>query len=147
MDRRSFLTRSIKLFFALVGVGSLTSVFFLYPPGTRNKEVQFFPVLDEEDLPKQGVKRVDFSYEKNNRTLNTRAFIVISGSRIRALSPVCTHLGCLVNWDHNSGEFLCPCHGGRYDRNGAVIAGPPPAPLSEMPLMLKDRKVFIGMKA
>ncbi|SRR5258706_48243 len=46
-----------------------------------------------------------------------------------ALSQACTHQGCTVAYA--SGSFNCPCHGGRYDTNGNVTAGPPPSPLKK----------------
>ncbi|RME66309.1 MAG: hypothetical protein D6778_04940 [Nitrospirae bacterium] len=63
-----------------------------------------------------------------------------------ALSPVCTHLGCLVNWNYLKGEFQCPCHGGRYDIKGRVIGGPPPRPLTRLPLKIEGEKVLVGLK-
>ena len=50
----------------------------------------------------------------------------------RAFTAVCTHAGCTVDFSQSAG-FVCPCHGGRYDANtGAVIAGPPPSPLTRL---------------
>jgi Rieske Fe-S protein len=56
-------------------------------------------------------------------------FIDRDGSGYRALSATCAHLGCRVHWDDGKHQFLCPCHGGVYDRQGNVVAGPPPRPL------------------
>jgi Rieske Fe-S protein len=28
--------------------------------------------------------------------------------------------------------YVCPCHGGAYDRDGRVVAGPPPQPLQRL---------------
>ncbi|RZA01991.1 MAG: FAD-dependent oxidoreductase [Sphingobacteriaceae bacterium] len=43
---------------------------------------------------------------------------------IHALSPVCTHAQCIVNWNQEEKSWDCPCHGARYDINGTVITGP-----------------------
>ncbi|MDH4185289.1 MAG: Rieske (2Fe-2S) protein [Nitrospinota bacterium] len=64
------------------------------------------------------------------RFLNKPAVVVRPNEQqIIALSPVCTHLGCVVKWREKEKEFLCPCHGGRFDVKGAVLGGPPPQPL------------------
>ena len=54
------------------------------------------------------------------------------GSGYRALSATCAHLGCRVKWDATQTKFLCPCHGGVYDRQGNVLAGPPPRGLEQL---------------
>jgi menaquinol-cytochrome c reductase iron-sulfur subunit len=46
-----------------------------------------------------------------------------------ALSMYCTHTGCPVEWAQSTGLFFCPCHGGTFNRDGSVAAGPPPRPL------------------
>jgi glycine/D-amino acid oxidase-like deaminating enzyme/nitrite reductase/ring-hydroxylating ferredoxin subunit len=50
--------------------------------------------------------------------------------RLHALSPVCTHMGCLVGWNEVERTWDCPCHGGRYSPWGRVVAGPPLADLA-----------------
>lgn len=45
------------------------------------------------------------------------------------LSRTCTHLGCPVKWKEQSRTFRCPCHDGVFDEKGAVVSGPPRAPL------------------
>jgi glycine/D-amino acid oxidase-like deaminating enzyme/nitrite reductase/ring-hydroxylating ferredoxin subunit len=51
-----------------------------------------------------------------------------------AMSPVCTHAGCLVNWNATERTWDCPCHGGRYDPYGRVIMAPPRHDLKQLPL-------------
>ena len=46
-----------------------------------------------------------------------------------AFAVNCTHLGCPVRWIEAAQLFLCPCHGGVYNKDGTVAAGPPPRPL------------------
>lgn len=45
--------------------------------------------------------------------------------KIHALSPVCTHAGCIVNFNKAEQSWDCPCHGGRFDTDGNVLTGPP----------------------
>jgi thiosulfate dehydrogenase [quinone] large subunit len=70
----------------------------------------------------------------------TEAFVVhTTDNTFVAFSAVCTHAGCTVQYDEGAGQFVCPCHGGRYDaRTGRVLAGPPPSPLSEIPVHVLD---------
>jgi len=44
---------------------------------------------------------------------------------ITALSPTCTHAGCMVNFNNEEKSWDCPCHGGRFDLDGKVLCGPP----------------------
>lgn len=53
-----------------------------------------------------------------------KLLIVRSGSKMAAISAVCTHLGCVVGISETG--FDCPCHGSRYDRDGNVTGGPAP---------------------
>jgi 3-phenylpropionate/trans-cinnamate dioxygenase ferredoxin reductase component len=48
---------------------------------------------------------------------------------IHAVSAVCTHMGCLVEWDSEGRVWGCPCHGSRFDPDGKVLQGPAKKPL------------------
>lgn len=59
--------------------------------------------------------------------LGRRPLLVLSDGegRLRGLWARCPHLGCAVGWDAPTGQIVCPCHDGRFDRDGRRLAGPP----------------------
>jgi cytochrome b6-f complex iron-sulfur subunit len=61
-----------------------------------------------------------------------------------AFSAVCTHLGCIVQWLPERGEFLCPCHAGRFAADGRVLGGPPPRPLETLPVTPAGDSIQVG---
>lgn len=61
-----------------------------------------------------------------------------------AFSRVCTHLGCLVDYNERKQVFLCPCHAGVYDIEGYVVSGPPPKALNVIPLRIDGGNIVIG---
>ena len=71
-----------------------------------------------------------------------RVFLFREGKKIRAVSAVCTHLGCTVNLAGKG--FHCPCHGSVFDPEGSVLSGPAPKPLAWFELTLsRDRHLVI----
>ena len=50
----------------------------------------------------------------------------------------CTHLGCAVPFEHQSGQFICPCHGSAFTMEGDVLNPPAPRPLDLFPLSINQ---------
>ncbi|KAF0237404.1 MAG: Rieske (2Fe-2S) domain-containing [Prolixibacteraceae bacterium] len=48
-----------------------------------------------------------------------------------ALSKVCTHLQCTVTYSSSSKDIPCPCHGSKFNTEGAVLNGPAASPLKK----------------
>ncbi len=48
---------------------------------------------------------------------------------LHGVSLRCTHLGCLLRFNGAERSWDCPCHGSRFDVDGAVLEGPAVKPL------------------
>ena len=61
-----------------------------------------------------------------------------------AYSAVCTHQGCTVAY--KNGQLACPCHGSVFDPadGAAVVAGPAPKPLPEIPVKVQGGDIVKG---
>ena len=67
-------------------------------------------------------------FPKGRTFLNDeKLFIVRDKLGLRAMSAVCTHLGCTVGTKRDG--YHCPCHGSRFGPDGANLEGPAPRPL------------------
>lgn len=55
-----------------------------------------------------------------------------------AMTVTCTHQGCDVRTlgSGDTATLDCPCHGSRFDRNGAVVNGPAEEPLAHFAVEL-----------
>jgi Rieske Fe-S protein len=58
--------------------------------------------------------------------------------QLNVMSNHCAHLGCPVRWFPDREEMLCPCHGGIYDINGGLLAGPPPQDLFKYAFEIRE---------
>ena len=79
--------------------------------------------------------------------VNDRPVIIVNSEQrgLQAFSAICTHLACIVEWDHERQFILCPCHDGRFNAlNGAIISGPQPAPLPELALTVEGDAVYVS---
>jgi len=50
-------------------------------------------------------------------------FVVNDGGEIRALSSVCTHMGCTLHFRPDWQDLRCPCHGASFDLAGRLANG------------------------
>jgi Rieske Fe-S protein len=61
----------------------------------------------------------------------------------KALSAICTHLDCTVQYRQDLKHIWCACHNGHYDLNGKNISGPPPRPLDEFKVFVQGEDVIV----
>ena len=69
--------------------------------------------------------------------------IMASDGKYRAMSGVCTHLGCTVQYRGDLHNVWCACHNGMYDLNGRNLSGPPPRPLEDYDVIVKGDKIYV----
>lgn len=134
--RRKFLGVCLAGATAVAAAAAAYPVFQYLAPrsGQQGTEKLIFAI---SDLPEGEAKF--FEYAGSSAVLvKTKAGDLI------ALSAVCTHLGCIVQWEKEKQDFLCPCHAGQYAADGTVLSGPPPKPLAKIPLTVAEGKITVG---
>jgi cytochrome b6-f complex iron-sulfur subunit len=136
MHRRGFL----KLLASILGLSALGAFLyplfrFLTPREAMGKAKKV--TLAKSEIPMGAVKDL--------LIMGTPSIVIHTKDKgFIALSRVCTHLGCLVNYDKERQILICPCHGGTYDLEGNVISGPPPSPLPKYTVRVVDGNIVIG---
>ncbi len=149
LKRRRFLTRlSVALSAGVAAVLGVPVVGFLLSPLAR-KSPRIWRPVGPVDRFRVG-ETVNVSYDDASPlpwagvTARTAAWLRRDDeARFTAFSVHCTHLGCPVRWIADASLFLCPCHGGVYYADGSVSAGPPPKPLPQYPVRVRDGQVEI----
>ena len=62
-----------------------------------------------------------------------------------AMTAVCTHLGCTVQYEPQADRIHCACHGGVYNPyTGANVSGPPPKPLKLFKVAVNENGVEVS---
>ena len=69
--------------------------------------------------------------------------VVRSNGALYAVSSVCTHEECDVDWNRSLDQLQCPCHDGRYALDGSVVSGPPPSPLMKLLVVVEDGDIYV----
>ena len=65
-----------------------------------------------------------------------------SEEKVYALSRICTHEGCSVDFDMNQNRLICPCHGANYEASdGSVISGPTTKSLAKIKVEIQGQQI------
>jgi Rieske Fe-S protein len=149
VDRRGFLVRVIMAVHGAIGAtlafilgGAALAPAFARRSDAWLRATALANLPDDEPLAVTlRVARQDGFTQVVERTV---VYVVKSGdNQVRAMHSTCTHLGCRTSYDAERKQILCPCHGGVYDLNGQVVAGPPPSPLPQLNARIEDGTVFV----
>lgn len=155
VSRRQFLT------YTLMGIGSFLAVGLLGPmvrfaidpalkaAGAGGTMVPVADISEITDVPKSVTFTVkqDDAWVKGQDATKT-AWVYKNGEEVVALEPTCKHFGCMVNWagdENHPDQFFCPCHLGRYTKDGVNVPNTPPnAPLDMFEYEVRDGKLYLG---
>jgi cytochrome b6-f complex iron-sulfur subunit len=76
----------------------------------------------------------------------TTYLVIEEGPKIASygIRPVCTHLGCTVEWKADVKHFVCPCHGSEYDATGQVTKGPANRALPTVTVIVKQNQIRLS---
>jgi len=67
----------------------------------------------------------------------------VDAERVVALSAVCTHVRCILDYDNRRRTFVCPCHEGHFDLSGTVLSGPPPRALASYDVSVRAGEIYV----
>lgn len=140
VTRRGFLQWALGFsVIATIGGVVLPLIGYLWPPARRGTgEASRVLVGSVKDLPVGQAKVLP---------VNDKPVIVVNTAQggVKAFSAICTHLGCVVEWQQTKQYILCPCHDGRFNpATGAVISGPPPSPLPSVRVAIENDQIYVG---
>jgi cytochrome b6-f complex iron-sulfur subunit len=138
IDRRRFLRRFGMGWLMVMGVGTVAGCGKPTQLGFRN--VGSLKLLLEEG------KIFDEHF-------SSEPLLVVRGPKkkgskelgpIAALSPICPHQKCLVNWDKMQDSFVCPCHQSRFDITGKHLQGVAKADLKTYPIEIRGEEIWVS---
>jgi len=109
-SRREFLRRFSV--WSAIGAGVLASISLLR---------QFIPRLTQYQRRFKIGRVNNFPVNTFTYMADRKLFVYRDHQGIRAVSAICTHLGCVI--EKSDDGFLCPCHGSCYNDQGEVLSG------------------------
>lgn len=147
-ERRRMLAAFFWGAVALAGAVLATPVVgFFLGPLLRKQPRPVVKLGALSDFPTDRPRRVQFTLRQRDGWVTSSglraAWVVRLGTEVMVFDPRCTHLGCAYHWHAKTGQFLCPCHNGVYDREGRVVSGPPPRPLDTYPTRVEGGALYV----
>jgi len=137
--RRRFLSQAVMGFGVLFGVGMLGIRFLQFlVPNRKAKQAEAVLIGAESRIPLGEAVSMDLGGQK--------ILVLRTNEGVTAFSRRCTDLGCLVSWNKEREQFICPCHQGTFDKSGRNIAGPPPRPLDRFDIVRRGEQLYVSIQ-
>jgi len=131
ISRRDLIKLSTNALFGLGGLLGLSGL------------IRYFSYLPNPETPSEFDLGEITAYPVGSRTIRSDIPAVIDNraGEIVAHSLICTHLGCMV--EEAGDGFACPCHGSRFDTDGAVVKGPAQKSLKRLRIQASEENKLI----
>jgi menaquinol-cytochrome c reductase iron-sulfur subunit len=149
LTRRRFLSRLVAGIGGAIAatVGIPVAGYFLSPEWKKRKNVAI-AIAKVDEIPRGQPTFVRYEQRVPDAWITTTeskgAWVITSdGEHFNVYDPHCTHLGCPYYWDAERRLFQCPCHGGQFNIEGVVLAGPPPRPLDRYDYHIEDDEIVL----
>jgi Rieske Fe-S protein len=152
IKRRDFINIIIAALGAVMGlIIGIPAISYLLSPAMKIQRDEAWIALGPLDAYPLGIPTL-FSYTRTKvngweKTVNSFGAYVwrygVGDSELTVYSNMCTHLSCRVTWRDDIDVYFCPCHDGRFNKEGEVVAGPPPEPLYDFETKVEDGTLFI----
>ncbi len=138
-ERRSFLQRLLQAALSIGALGALGGIAaFVFPPERR----EFRPGPERVHVG----SAADFELGQGRQVQfqGKPIWVLRLPGGFAAISAICTHKGCIVDWDVQQRLLACPCHRGLYDTDGNVVQGLPHEPLPHFRVDVVRGEVYVA---
>jgi cytochrome b6-f complex iron-sulfur subunit len=136
--RRAFLKWLTRIFLSLWGVGVIGVItsFIRAPSMPRSAGLNILRAGDADSLARGEARLV----RHGSSPLHV---VRLPSEEIVAVSALCTHFSCVLNWDPQARTFVCPCHDGVFSATGDVISGLPTRALDTFRVEIRRGEILV----
>jgi menaquinol-cytochrome c reductase iron-sulfur subunit len=150
ISRRRFHAMAIWAIGGFISAGmAVPALAYIIGPALQSTQAQEWVRLGSTSKVELGVPTLfkvtieqQTAWIKNEQEISVYV-LTENGRDYVAMSNICTHLGCRVRWVTERNQYICPCHNGQFDKQGLVVAGPPPRPLDRYSVRVEGDQLYI----
>lgn len=137
-QRRTFLKWLTRGFLSMWGVGvvGVVTSFIRAPSMPQSAGLNIVRAGEAETLTPGAARLV------RHGSAPLHVVKLLSGE-IVAVSALCTHFSCVLNWDSQDRTFVCPCHDGVFNATGEVISGLPTKALGTFRVEVRRGEILV----
>ncbi len=136
---------------AVIAGPALRAVVAPFDMTTVSGAGEFVPVAPLEAVPDDGTPvnvQIVLQAPKDGWTVLPpttvgAVFLTRRGNDIVALSTICPHLGCGIDYVASKKEYACPCHESSFSADGAVAGGPSPRGMDSLQTRIREGQVEV----